>query len=307
MAANRNRLMPEVERFGSLLLPSAIISHAAFDHPHQAEVQVRILPRDVVGFKAGDHGSASGRNGDRVHVPLNTKHLLTQPGCTAGGKATHVGPNMRMKSSANQAPQTNNGHPAIAALTGLTKGWGILAPQTTTGAPIGLGLTIVPPSPAVGPATNGSGSAHPDPGSKGVNPAPTNLFGDKIPSSSDPLSRDAKERLAHASGEWQPIRDSSPHRSRIESTSSERREHADEKASLETAMNEDHSPLRPPSPDSNCGLQSSRYNPSPEPLADAELKSANLYPDPLQPKTQGKRFKFGFLNAIMMLREFWKF
>jgi hypothetical protein len=307
MAANRNRLMPQVERCGSLLLPSAIISHAAFDHPHHAEVQVRIPLRDFVGFRAADHGGASDRNHARVHATPDVKHLLTQPGSTTGGKATHVGPNMRIKSSANQAPQTNNGHPAIVALTGLTKGWGILAAQTTTGAPIALGLTIAPPSPGVGPATNGSGSAHPDPGSKGANPALANQFGDKIRSSSDPLFRDAKERLAHATGEWQRVNDSSPHHSRTESTSPERRENADEKAGLETALNEDHSPLRPPSPDSNCGLQSSRYTPSPEPLADSELTSASAYSDPLQPRPRGKRFRIEFLKALMMIREFWKF
>jgi hypothetical protein len=307
MAVKHNRLMPQVERCESLLLPSAIISHAAFDHPLHAEVQVRILPRQSVGLSSGEHGGASARTRARVHATLDVKHLLTQPGSTTGGKGNHVGSNMRMKSCANQAPQANNGHAAIVALTGLTKSWGILAAQTTTGAPIGFGLTIAPPSPGVGPATNGSGSAHPDPGSKGANPAPTNQFGDKIPSSSDLLSRDAKERLAHASGEWQPVNGSSPHRSRAESTSSKRREHADEKAGLETALNEDHSPLRPPSPDSNCGLQSSRYTPSPEPLADSELTAANAYPDPLPPRPGGKRFKIDFLKAIMMIREFWKF
>jgi hypothetical protein len=307
MAANRNRLMPQVERCGSLLLPSAIISHAALDHPHHAEVQVRIPLRDFVGFRAADHGGALDRNHARVHATPDVKHLLTQPGSTTGGKGNHVGPNMRMKSSANQAAQTNNGHPAIVALTGLTKGWGILAAQTTTLAPIALGLTIgLTPSPA-GSITNRGAATHPDSGSKGAIPAPTNQFGDKIPSSSDLFLREAKERLAHANGEWQPVNDSSPHRSRTESTSPEQRENADEKAGLETAMSEDHSPLRPPSPDSNCGLQSSRYTPSPEPLADSELTSANAYSDPLQPRPRGKRFRIEFLKALVMIREFWKF
>jgi hypothetical protein len=306
MAVNHNRLMPQVERCGSLLLPSAIISHAAFDHPLHAEVQVRILPRDVVGFMAGHHGAASARNGARVEAPLK-RGLLTQTGSPTGGGATHIGPNMRVKSCANQALPTNFSHPAILAAAGLTKGWSILAAQATTAVPIALGLTIgLTPSPA-GSTTNGAAAAHPDPGSKGAGPAPTNQFGDKIPSSSDLFSLEAKERFAHLNGEWQPVRDSSAHRSGTESTSSERGEHADEKAGLETAMNEDLSPLRPPSPDSNCGLQSSRYTPSPEPLADSELTSANTYADHLQPQARGKRFRVEFLKAIMMIRELWKF
>ena len=69
-------------------------------------------------------------------------------------------------------------------------------------------------------------------------------------------------------------------------------------------MDTDHSPIRPPAPDSNCGLQSSRYTPSSEPLADSELASANTYSDPLQPtaKPKGTRSKMDFLKAIMMIR-----
>jgi hypothetical protein len=306
MAVNHNRLMPRLERCEHLLLPSTAFAHVALDHALHAEVQVRILPRDVVGFMAGHHGAASPRNGAHVEAPLK-RGLLTQTGSPTGGKGNHIGPNMRVKGCANQAVPTNISHPTTLALAGLTKSWSILTAPTTTGAPIGLGLTIgLTPSPA-GSTTNGGAGAHPDPGSKGAIPAPTNQFGDKMPSSSNVLMRDAKERFAHLNGEWQPVRDSSAHRSGTESTSSERREHADEKAGLETAMNEDQSPLRPPSPDSNCGLQSSRYTPSPEPLVDSELTSANTYSDPLQPQPRGKRFRVEFLKAIMMIRELWKF
>ena len=131
MATNRNRLVPQLQKCEHLLLPSAVISHAALDHSLHAEVQVRTLPHDVVGFRAADHGGASARNG--AHVEGTIKNgLLTQTGSTTGGGSTHVGPNMRVKSCANQAVPTNIVHPTTLAVAGLTKSWSILTAPTTT-------------------------------------------------------------------------------------------------------------------------------------------------------------------------------
>ena len=261
MAANRNRLMPQLQECECLVLPSASISHVALDHALHAEGHVRMLPHDFVGIKAQDHGGTPARKAGRVEAPLKAKGLLTQTGPAGGGNANHVGPTVRVKSWAKQAVQTGISHLTQDAPTNLTKGWGILTAPTAIGAPIALGLTFSPTPPSHGLAPNGGAFAHPDARSKGAGPIPANQFGDAIPSSIDPLSRQAKERLEHMNGELQPGRQSSPPRAGTEATPSARREHDDKQAEVATVTDADYSPLRPPSPDSNAGLQGYAYHP----------------------------------------------
>ena len=153
------------------------------------------VPHDFVGIKAQDHGGTPARKAARVEAPLKAKGLLTQPGHADSGNANPVGPTVWVKSWAKQAVQTGISHLTQDAPTNLTKSWSILTAPTAIGAPIALGLTFSPTPPSHGLAPNGGAFAHPDGRSKGAGPIPANQFGDASPSSIDPLSRQAKERL----------------------------------------------------------------------------------------------------------------
>ena len=117
--------------------------------------------------------------------------------------------------------------------------------------------------------------------------------------------RKPKNGSKHMNGELQPGCQSSPPQAGTEATPSARREHDDKQAEVETVTDEDYSPLRPPSPDSNAGLQGTRI----DLLNGSETTLADTHYDPLQPtpEPKGKRPKLGFLKAIMKIRALWRF
>ena len=267
-----------------------------------------MFPHDLVGMKAEAQGGTPARKAVRVEAPLKAKGLLTQTELAGGGDANQVGPTVRLKSWANQAVHTGKGqlHLPQDAPPNLTKSWSILAAPTVTGPPNALGLTFAPTLTPPGLAPNRGAFAHPDVSSKGAGSVPANQFGDESPSSLNPLSRKPQEWLENGNRELQPGRQSSPPQAGTEETASARRAQDDKRAEVETVMGEDYSPLRPPSPDSNAGLQGTRFTPSSDPLDGSEATLANTYSDPWQPtpEPKGRRPRLGFLNAIMKIAHF---
>jgi hypothetical protein len=309
MTVNRNRFIPQLEECQQLLLPSIMISHVGLDHELHAERHVRTLPDRPVKFGSADHGAVSARNAAQVNAALKTKGLLTQHGPTGGGAANHVGPTLRVKSWANQAVQIGISHPTPHAVTALTEGWAKLTGPTTTGNPITVGTLLSPVPPPIGLAPIRGEIAHSNTGPKGPGFVPANQFGNEVHSSSDPLSRKVQERFEHTIAERQPGPNSSNHRAEIEAAQSAQQDRAEKKANLGAAADTDHSPLRPPSPDTNGGLRGTRITSSPDPIGGSETTSANAHSDPLQPtaKFRGTRTKFEFWKAIRMIRTLWRF
>jgi hypothetical protein len=256
--------------------------------------------------------------GGRLFNPVNTNFaprqataFLTQTGHAGGGIATPVAPSVRVKSWANQAVHTGKGPLALPqdAAPNVTKSWSILTAPTVTGNPTALGLTISPTPSLRGLPPIAGAFAHPNGGSNSAGSVLANQFGDASRSSIDPRSRKLPEWLEHVNGELQPGRQSSPPPAGTEATPSAQREHDDKKAGVETAMGEDYSPLRPPSPDSNAGLQGTRISASSDLVDGPEATLADSYSDPWQPtpEPKGRRPRLDFLKAIMKIRALWRF
>jgi hypothetical protein len=286
-----------------------MISHVGLDHELHAERHVRTLPHGPVKVGAADHGAVSARNAAHFNAALKTKGLLTQPSPTGGGAAKYVGPPVRVKSWANQAVQIGISHPTPHAVTALTEGSATQTGPTTTGNSIAVGSLLSPVPPPMGLAPIGGDFAHSNTGSKGPGFVPANQFGNEAHSSSDPPSGKVQERFEHTSAERQPGRNSSHHRAEIEAAQSAQHDRDEKKANLGAAADTDHSPLRPPSPDTNGGLQGTRITSSPDPIGGSETTPANAQSDPLQPtaKSRGARTKFEFWKAIRMIRTLWRF
>ena len=212
---------------------------------------------------------------------------------------------MRIKSWANQAVHTGKSHLHLAqdAKTNLTKSWSMLTAPTVIGAPNALGRTFgpIPLPPRLAP--NGGAFAHRDGSTNCAGPGTANPFGDASPSSIDPLSPKPQAWLEDVNGELQPGHQSSPPQTGTEETPSAQREHDDKKAEVETVMNEDYSPLRPPSPETNSGLQGTRITASSDLLDRSEAAVGGTYSDPRQPtpEPKGRRPKSGFLQTIMKI------
>jgi hypothetical protein len=304
---NRNRFIPQLEECQQLLLPSIMISHVDLDHELHAERHVPMLPHGPVKFGSADHGAVSARNAAQVNAALKTKGLLTQPGPTRGGATNYVSPTVRVKSWANQAVQTGMSHPTPHAVKALTDGWATLTGPTTTGNPIAVGSLLSPVPTPMGLAPIRGEIAHSNTGPKGPGFVPANQFGNEVHSSSDPLPRTVQEEFEHTIAE-QRGRKSSHHRAEIVAAQSAQQDRAEEKANLGAAADTDHSPLRPPSPDTNGGLQGARVTSSPDPIGGSETTPSNAHSDPLQPtaKSRGTRTKFEFWKAIRMVRTLWR-
>jgi hypothetical protein len=311
MAANRNHLMPQLQECERITLLSVTIPRLPLDHGLHAEAHIQMAPHDFVGMKAQDQGGTPAGKAVRIEAPLKSKRLLTPSGQAAGADVNQLGPTVRVKSWANQAVHTGKSHLHLAqdAKTNLTKSWSILTAPTVIGAPNALGLTFGPTPSPPGLAPNGGAFAHPDGSTNGAGPGTANQFGDASPSSIDPLSRKPQAWLEDVNGELQPGRQSSPPQAGTEETPSAQREHDDKKAEVETVMNEDYSPLRPPSPDTNSGLQGTRITASSDLLDRSEATVGDTYSDPWQPtpEPKGRRPKLGFLQAIMKIRPLWRF
>jgi hypothetical protein len=310
MAANRNQLMPQLQECERVILPSVTISRVALDHALRAEGQIQVAPHDFLGMMAKEQGATPAGNAVRVETPSKATGLLTQTGHAGGGVATPVGPIVRVKSSANQAVHTGQGHLPFPqdAPPNVTRSWSMLTAPRVIGDPPARGLPFSPTSSPTGLAPNGGAFGHPNGGTNGAGSVPANQFGEASRSTLDELSRKRLERLEHENGELQPGRPSSPPQRRTDATSSVR-EHDDKKAEVETVISEDSSPLRPPSPDSNAGLQGTRFTPSADLVDGSEATLADTYSDPLQPtpEPKGRRSRLGFLNAILKIRALWRF
>jgi hypothetical protein len=267
---------------------------------------------DFGGMNAKDHAATAARKADRVEAPLKFKGSLTPSGHAGSADGNQVGPTVRVKSLANQALHIGKSdlHMTQGAPTNVTKSWSILSAPTVAGASNALGLTFGPTTLPSGLAPNGGAFSHPAGTSTGAGPGPANQFGDASPSSINPLSRKPQASFEDLDGELQPGRRSSPPQAGTEATPSAQREHDDKKAEVETVMNEDYSPLRPPSPGSNAGLQGgSRITTSADLLDGSEATRADAHSDPWQPtpEPKGRRSRLDFLKAIMKLRALWRF
>jgi hypothetical protein len=311
MVANRNCLTPQLQECERITLVSVTIPRLPLDHGLHAEAHIQMAPYDFVGMKAQDQDGTPAGKALRIEEPLKSKGLLTLSGQTAGADINQLGATVRVKSWANQAVHTGKSHLHLAqdANSNLTKSWSIITAPTVIGAPNALGLMFGPTPSPPGPAPNGRAFVHPDGNTDVAGPGTANEFGDARPSAIDPLSRKPQAWLEDVNGELQPGRQSSPPQAGTEQTPSAQREHDDQKAEVETVMNEDFSPLRPPSPDSNSGLQGTRITTSSDLLDRSEATVGDTSSDPRQPppEPKGRRPTLAFLQAIMKIRPLWRF
>jgi hypothetical protein len=270
MAVNRNQLMPQLQECERVILPSVTIARVAFDQAFLAEGHIRVAPHPH--DLVGMKAKEQGATPARIVVRVEA-HLK------ATGLLTHSG-------------HAGGGVATPVAPIARVKSWANQAVHS------GKGHLPLPQDAA--PNVTKSWSILTAPAVIG-NPTALGLTFSPTPSSHRGLAPNGGA-FAHPNG-------GSNTAGSAEATPSAQREHDDKKAGVEPVMGEDYSPLRPPSPDSNAGLQGTRISASSDLLDGPEATLADSYSDPWQPtpETNGRRPKLGFLKAIMKIRALWRF